>query len=167
VARLAKDTRYFHFLADCAPDSDIVIGDGRQSLRAVPDQHFDLIIVDTFGSDSIPVHMITREALALYMRKLRPGGVVTFHVTNQYLDLAPVLANLAADGRLAGLMPGPRLSFAAEDRYAEMQSHWIAIARDPRDLVALETEEGWVPLPANPRARLWTDDYSNVLGALK
>lgn len=167
VARLAKDTRYFHFLADCAPDADIVIGDGRQSLRAVPDQHFDLIIVDTFGSDSIPVHMITREALALYVRKLRPGGVVTFHITNQYLDLAPVLANLAAAGGLAGLMPGPRLSFAADDRYAEMQSHWIAIARDPRDLVALETEEGWVPLPADLRARLWTDDYSNVLGALK
>jgi spermidine synthase len=167
VAHLAKDTRYFRFLSECAPKAPIVIGDGRLSLRAAPDAHFDLIVVDTFGSDAIPVHMITREALSLYLSKLRPGGVVMFHITNQYVDLVPVLADLAAAAGRAGLMPGSRLSLPPEDRLGQMESNWIAIARDPRDLAALQTEEGWVVLPPRSSARLWTDDYSNVLGALK
>ena len=167
VIAIATDRRYFTFLAECAPDARIVLGDGRLSLAAVPDRHFDLIIIDTFSSDSIPVHMITREALALYMSKLRGGGVVMLHVSNQYLDLTPVLANLVAAAGLAGMMPGPHLSLPPEDRFGQMESHWIAIAREPGDLAALESEEGWVSLPARGGARLWTDDYSNVLGALK
>ena len=167
VVKIASDARYFTFLADCAPDARIVIGDGRLALNKVPDHHFDLIIIDTFSSDAIPVHMITREALALYVRKLRDGGVVMFHISNQYLDLAPVLSNLAGAADLAGLMPGPRLSLPSEDRFGQMESRWIAIARDPRDLAALPSEEGWVQLPPASRAKLWTDDYSNVLGALK
>lgn len=167
VARLAADTRYFRFLSECAPLAEIVVGDGRLSMRAASDYSFDLIIIDAFSSDAIPVHMITREALALYLRKLRPGGVVMFHVTNQYLDLTPVLANLAGAAGLAGLMPGPRLSLPPDDRYGQMESRWVALARSAEHLAALESEEGWVRLPPLSRARLWTDDYSNVLGALK
>jgi hypothetical protein len=167
VVALATDRRYFSFLADCAPDAKIVMGDGRLSLKAVADRRFDLIIIDTFSSDAIPMHMITREALALYLSKLRPGGVVMFHISNQHLALTPVLANLAQAAGLAGMMPGPHLSLPPEDRFGQLDSDWVAIAREPRDLAALESEEGWVKLAATPRARLWTDDYSNILGALK
>jgi hypothetical protein len=167
VARLAADTRYFQFLSECAPHAKIVVGDGRLSLGSASDGFFDLIIIDTFSSGSIPVHMITREALALYARKLRAGGVVMFHITNQYLDLTPVLANLAGAAGLVGLMPGPRLSLPPEDPYGQMESSWVALARSAADLAALESQEGWVRLPPLSRARLWTDDYSNVLGALK
>ncbi len=167
VVRLATDTRYFWFLAECAPDSRVVIGDGRLSLKATPDRYFDLIIVDAFSSDAIPVHMITREALALYMTKLRDGGVVMFQITNQYIDISPVLANLAAAAGLVALIPGPRLTLPREDRFAQMESHWVAVARKPEHLAALETQEGWGRLPQRTSARLWTDDFSNILGALK
>ena len=167
VVQLATDTRYFTFLSECAPESKIVIGDGRLSLAATPDAEFDLIIADAFSSDAIPVHMITREALALYFRKLRPGGIVMFQITNQYVELTPVLSDLAAAAGLTAFKPGPRLMIPPDDRYEHMESHWIAIARAPEHLKALETEEGWEPLPREPRNRLWTDDYSNIVGALK
>lgn len=111
--------------------------------------------------------MITREALAIYLDKLKPDGLILFHITNQYLDLAPVLANLAADAGVAALLPGPRLSIPPEDRYSQMESTWIALARKREYLAALENEEGWEPLAPRPGARLWTDDFSNILGALK
>lgn len=168
VVRLATDTRYFSFLADCAPGARIVLGDGRLSLTAVPDRFFDLIIIDVFSSDAIPVHLITREALALYVRKLRDGGIVTIHITNQFIDLTPVLANLTAAAGLAALIPGPRFMLQLDDdRFARMESHWVAVAQTPEDLAALETAEGWVRMPQRSAARLWTDDFSNILGALK
>jgi hypothetical protein len=167
VVQLATDTRYFTFMSECAPDSRIVIGDGRLSLAAAPDGEFDLIIADAFSSDAIPVHMITREALALYLRKLRAGGIVMFQITNQYVDLTPVLSDLAAAAGVTAYRPGPRLMIPSDDRYEQMESHWIAIAHTPDDLKALETEEGWEHLPRESRGRLWTDDYSNIVGALK
>jgi hypothetical protein len=167
IVQLASDTRYFTFLADCAPDARIVVGDGRLSLAATPDAHFDLIIIDTFSSDSIPVHMITREALALYLRKLSARGVVIFHITNQYVELTPVLADLAAAAGVAAFRPGPRLTLPPEDRFEQMESHWIAIARQPEYLAALESEEGWLRLSGSAAAPLWTDDHSNIVGALK
>lgn len=167
VVAFARDTRYFHYLANCAPDSQVIVGDGRLSLQKAPDRHFDLIVIDAFSSDSIPVHMITREAIALYVRKLADGGVIIFHITNQYLDLQPVLANLAADAGLAALVPGPRLWLPFGNLLAHMESNWLAMARATKDLTELETQEGWTRALPPPGARVWTDDYSNVLGALK
>ncbi len=167
VVRLARDTRYFSFLADCAPDARIVLGDGRLTFAAEPDGHFDVIVVDTFSSDAIPVHMITREAMALYLRKLKPNGIIIFHISNQYLDLAPVLATLAADAGVVSLQPGPRMSLPPEDRFGAMESLWVVVSRKIEPLRTLVDEEGWLPLPAPPQARPWTDDYSNLPGALK
>lgn len=167
VVQLAQDARYFSFLKDCAPDARIVLGDGRLSVQAMPDGHFDLLIIDTFSSDAIPIHMITREALRLYFQKLSANGIAMFHISNQYLDLAPVLANLAADAGFAAMVPGPRLSLPVEDPLAQMESNWIAISRQAQNLAVLESQEGWGPAKARQDARLWTDDYSNILGALK
>ncbi|MGH8617479.1 MAG: spermidine synthase [Burkholderiales bacterium] len=167
VVRLARDPRYFTFLADCAPDARIVTGDGRLTFAGEADGRYDAIVVDTFSSDAIPVHMLTREALALYLRKLKPDGVLIFHISNQYLDLAPVLATLAADAGVMALQPGPRMAFPPEDRFGAMESVWIVLARSGDPVRALIDEEGWTPLTALPRSRPWTDDYSNVPGALK
>ncbi len=167
VVRFARDTRYFSFLADCAPDARIVLGDGRLTFAAEPDGRYDVIVVDTFSSDAIPVHMITREALALYLRKLAPDGIIIFHISNQYLDLAPVLATLAADAGVHALQPGQRMTLPPEDRFGAMESLWVAVARRRESLRPLIDEEGWLPLTAPPHARPWTDDYSNLPGALK
>ena len=166
VVRLARDPRWFDFLAGCAPDAPIVIGDGRLSLERVPDRSYDLIILDTFSSDAIPIHMVTREAVALYFRKLADHGVLMLHISNQYLDLAPVIAAIAADLKLVARVPGPRLMVPSDGVYDQLESNWMAVARAPGDLARLETEEGWLPAPRTA-ARPWTDDYSNILQALK
>jgi hypothetical protein len=166
VVQIARDPRWFSFLAECAPRARMIVGDGRLSLRAMGDGAFDLVIVDTFSSDSIPVHMITREAVALYFQKIAEGGVLMLHLTNQYLDLTPVLVSIAVDLKLAPMVPGPRFFLPFGERYAQMESHWMAIARKPADLAALATQEGWKPAEGGVN-RPWTDDYSNILQALK
>ena len=102
VAEIARDPRYFTFLRDCPPRSEVVLGDGRLTLSRVPDAHFGAIVLDAYSSDAIPVHLLTREALSLYLRKLAPGGVLVFHLSSRHLDLAPVLGGLAAGAGLDG-----------------------------------------------------------------
>lgn len=166
VVSLAREGRYFDFLARCAPDAKIVIGDGRLKLASAADAAYDLVVIDTFSSDAIPAHMITREALALYLRKIDAGGVIAFHITNHYLDLIPVLAMLAADAGVAAYVPGPRFDLQLDERLAALPSSWLVMARDASRLAPLEAAEGWVPAPP-ASGRVWTDDSSNILGALK
>ena len=97
VERIARDQRYFHYLAECAPDAAIRSGDARLTLQDAAPASYDLLILDAFSSDAIPMHLMTREALALYLDKLAPGGVIAWHVSNRNLDLAPIVADLAAD----------------------------------------------------------------------
>jgi hypothetical protein len=104
VKRIASDPRYFTFLSQCAPAAQIVLGDARLKLRGAADGSYDLIVLDAFSGDTIPMHLITREALALYMRKLAPGGMLAFHISNLYLDLAPTLGALAHDAGLVCLV---------------------------------------------------------------
>ena len=167
VVRLARDSRWFDFLAACAPQAPIVTGDGRLELAKEPAGSFDLIILDTFSSDAIPVHMVTREAVELYFSKLAPRGVLMLHISNQYLDLGPVVASIAGSLGLAALAPGPRLMVPGEGRFSQLESNWIALARSPAELAALAKEEGWQPATAQPSIAPWTDDYSNLLQALK
>lgn len=167
VVRLAQDPRYFSFLSGCAPNAPIVLGDGRLTLARAPDAAYDLIVMDSFASDAIPVHLVTREALALYLTKVSERGIVLFNVTNQYMDIVPVLARLARDAKVAAVVPGPRFDIALDDRLAALPSMWVAIARDPQRLAPLIAEEYWIPIPEPPSGRVWTDDFSNVLSALK
>ncbi|MGE5148349.1 MAG: fused MFS/spermidine synthase, partial [Candidatus Eiseniibacteriota bacterium] len=162
----ARDEHLFHYLADCAPNAQIVHGDARLSLRKLPDGRFDLLILDAFSSDSIPLHLMTREALQLYRDKLAPGGVLMFHISNRRLDLAPILGNgAAAVGMVARdelFTPAPQ----ARDPF-RYPARWIAIARRPEDLAMLDGDARWKPLPRDPRADLWTDEYSNIFGAMR
>lgn len=166
VVRIAHDTRYFHFVSDCAPGAVTVIGDGRLSLARAPDGYFDLIVVDTFNSDAIPLHMITREALALYLKKLTPNGVIMVHISNRFLDLGPELAALAADAGVIALKAGPPPNMP-DKGLAAMPSLWVAMTRDTRLPAIMATYKNWVPALAEPGTRPWTDDYSNVMSTLK
>jgi spermidine synthase len=99
VIAVATDPSLFTLLSACAPDAAIVRGDARLSLAEEPDQNFDVLVVDAFSSDAIPVHLLTREALALYVRKLRPDGVIVMHISNRFMELASVVAaGAAAEG---------------------------------------------------------------------
>ncbi len=166
VVQIASDATKFRFLASCAPQAPIVVGDARLTLADVAAGTFDLIILDAFSSDTVPVHLLTREAIAGYFTRLAPGGVLLFHISNRYMDLAPIVANAAvANGLVMRIGEShPDAAGAAEYR---LPSIVAAVARQAGDLGRLETDGGmWRAQNTDPSLRTWTDDYSNVLGAI-
>lgn len=168
VARIARNPAYFTFLAECRAAWDIVIGDGRVCLRdrAGPGE-FGLIVVDAFSSDAIPVHLMTREALALYVSRLRPGGIVAFHVSNQYLALPPIVARIAESGGLVALGCNDEVDVEESRETGRSSSSWVLVARSRDDFGPLTGRRRWTELHPGPRAALWTDDDSNLVGAFR
>jgi SAM-dependent methyltransferase len=165
IVRIARTPDLFTYLRDCQPNVKIELGDARLSMRTAADSSFDLIVLDAFSSDAIPVHLITREALALYERKLRPNGIIVFHISNRYLRLEPVLTELARDARLAGASANRDVS-DDERRKLYYGSHWVALAREAHTLAPLVRHAGWNVLAPSAPVRVWTDDYSDVLGSM-
>ncbi|MGA7270859.1 MAG: hypothetical protein WB239_07285, partial [Acidimicrobiia bacterium] len=158
VETVAEDTRYFTYLTGSPADVAVVIGDGRLQLEARRPHH-DLLMIDAFTSDSIPVHLLTVEAVRTYLASLAPGGELLIHVSNRHLDLAPIVGRIAnelgATARIDRYSPGLEAPLAAP-------SSWIVLDPDPS--VRLQLPDDWKPLPGN--APLWTDDYSNVLSVI-
>jgi hypothetical protein len=171
VEQIARDTRSFTFLSQCAPQSTIVLGDARLKLRDAPDGRYGLIVLDAFSGDSIPMHLMTREALQLYLRKLAPGGILAFHISNLYFRLAPTLGDLAADAHLACFVANDTFVTPQQGEEGKSPSIWLVMARDPADLNALASNSSyafrWVAVYGRPGARIWTDDYSNLLSVVK
>jgi hypothetical protein len=163
IARVAADPRFFTYLRDSRADVKIVLGDGRRTIARVPNGSSDLVIVDAFSSDSVPVHLLTREAVELYVRKLRPRGLIAFHVSNRHLELAPVVARAA---HALGLAAVERNDRAEGANGARTPSGWLVIARSPERLEPLLERPGW-GVPTVSAGRVWTDDYSNVLSVVK
>jgi SAM-dependent methyltransferase len=157
-------SREFTYLADSDADLELALGDARLSLEREPPQEFDVLAVDAFSSDAIPVHLITREALALYLRHMKPDGIVAFHVSNRFLDLVPVVARLAAENEAHAVL----VAETDGDDRTRTQSDWVLVSRDPRALQAREIEEaGAKPAEDRESLRTWTDDYSNLVQILK
>ena len=146
VARIARDPRYFQFLSNCGSDSHVVLGDARVTIGNAPDSAYDVLIIDAFSSDSVPVHLLTREALALYLRKLAPGGRVLFHISSRTLNLAPVIAALAADAGVPArvLFDSPP---AETPLWRRSPALVVAVAGRGGVLGYLTTEDGWKELP--------------------
>ena len=165
VERIARDPRLFTYLRVCPGEFDVVIGDARLRLSRAADRRYGLIMADAFSSDAVPVHLITREALALYRSKLREHGIVAFNVSNSYVDLEPVLGNLARDAGMACVAQEDRES--GEDGIPETDaSDWVVTAKHTPDLRAVASDARWHDCRRSPGSAPWTDDYSNLLGAL-
>jgi hypothetical protein len=165
VERLARDTRYFGFLDACGARCRVVLGDARLSL-AQSDAMFDFIVLDAFSSDSIPLHLVTRDALDVYLRHLRPPGVLLFHISNRYLALENVLARIANDRGLSALVQRQRVGPSALAN-GQWGSIWLVVSADRRALAPLSADSRWnfvVPPSDTP---LWTDDFSNIVAALR
>jgi hypothetical protein len=161
VAQLAR--RRFSFLRTCAPDARIAIGDARLSIAAAAPRSFDLLALDAFSSDAVPIHMLTREAFADYARALQPHGLLLVHISNRFMDLTPVVAAAAEAGKwhVIELLDRP----PSGDGGA--LSHWVALSRDPDALHKLEgIGTGWVRVKHHPGFRGWTDDYASILPLL-
>jgi hypothetical protein len=166
IARVAQDPRYFTFLADAFPDRRglvIEVGDARLSLDRAAPGGFDILVLDAFSSDSIPAHLLTREAFALYLEKLAPSGVIFANVSNRFLDLAPLVAAVATQ---SGLVAQVRLDDEVGEELAsagKLPSRWMTMARSAADLAFLP-QTGW--REAKPGGRAWTDDRSSLLPLL-
>jgi SAM-dependent methyltransferase len=161
VERLA--THWFTFLHDSHAQTDVVLGDARLSLAAEPPQRFNVIVVDAFSGDAIPVHLLTREALALYRRHLRPDGLIVFHVSNQYVDLEPVVAATARDAGLRAVS----VHSHGDEQNGLYYADWILVTANLTFLNQPDIVNNAFPTPLRADMRLWTDNYSSVFPLLK
>ena len=171
VIRIAENPAYFTYLSEARARPGTTIRttavDGRLGLRAMPESSYDLIVVDAFSSDAIPTHLITREAVSMFMSRLKPRGVIAFHVSNRFFNLGPVIARIADDQRLVCYTRNDREVPPERAAEAKRPSVWVVLARNQNDLGQLATSAPrWVRL-SGAGVRLWTDDYSNVLGVLE
>ncbi|TBW39469.1 hypothetical protein EYW49_06245 [Siculibacillus lacustris] len=165
VVRIARDPAKFRFLAACRPDQEIVVGDGRLTLARADRPAADLIVVDAFSSDSIPVHLLTREAIRLYRDRLGPHGLLAFHLTNRHMDLLPVAAAL---GTAEGLTVWSRVGHpdAAGEAEHDGTSAVAVMARDPADLATIAGDPAWRRMAPETQVAAWTDDHADVLAAI-
>jgi hypothetical protein len=161
VIRIARDAKRFTFLRDCKPDANIVLGDARLTIAEAKDTRYDVIVVDAFSSDSIPVHLLTREALRIYLSRLNPGGIIVTHISNNHLDLTGVVTETAASEKLIARLydedevPGldPMIKFSTV----------MILARNDDDFGQLKDWELQKPEPGETP---WSDDFSSLLGPL-
>ncbi|MEZ5946173.1 MAG: fused MFS/spermidine synthase [Hyphomonas sp.] len=166
VVKTAADPARFTFLSECAPEERIVLGDARITLGAEPAGGFDLLLLDAFSSDTVPAHLLTREAMALYLSRLSEDGVLVFHISNRHMDLAPVVARIgAAEGATMLVQtydagpPEQRLETGADS------SQVVILAKSPGALARFAADPRWHALAADGQ-RPWTDDYTNIVGTL-
>lgn len=179
MVEIARDPSKFTFISRCAPDVPIVIGDARLRIATLPPAQFDILIIDAFSSDAIPLHLLTAEAIGIYARALKPGGILLVHISNRFFDLEPVLsAEAKARGWSAAIRMDSRPEQTADDyQFSNLTgSNWVALTATPGRLAQLtgklepRTEASrdgvWVPLESRPHFDRWTDDYASTLPVL-
>jgi hypothetical protein len=171
VIRIAENQQYFTYLADARARPGTTVRttavDGRLGLRAMPEFSYDLIVVDAFSSDAIPTHLITREAVKMFTSRLKPRGVIAFHVSSRFFNLGPVLARIADDQGLVCYIRADKDVPPERAAEAMRPSTWVVLARDEKDIGQIASAAPrWVRL-SGAGIRLWTDDYTNVLGVLE
>jgi spermidine synthase len=165
IERIARTSAYFTYLDACQSQCRVVLGDARLSLARDSASRYDLIVLDAFSSDAIPVHLLTREALTLYVSRLAPGGALAFHISNVHLSLGPIIARLAEDHGLVAIDQYERRITAGWPE-GKTASHWAILARSGADLGALKEDPRWTPLVATASVPLWSDDFSNIVSVL-
>ncbi|MDX2273445.1 MAG: fused MFS/spermidine synthase [Cyanobacteriota bacterium] len=165
VEELAR--HYFPYLSQAEAAVEVIVGDGRLSLEAST-THYDWIVLDAFSSDAVPVHLLTHEALQIYQAHLNPHGWLIFNITNRYLELAPLLARLAAQENLWAWHQGDLSLPLVAQQNGHLPSEWVVMASpEDADLARLASDSRWQRLTPQPTDPLWTDDYSNLWGVLR
>jgi hypothetical protein len=159
----ARDPKYFSYIKNCEPELNPVIGDARLTFAREPDGVYDLIIVDAYSSDAIPIHLATEEAMAIYKEKLAPQGAVVMHVSNRHLELSSVVVGIAEPNGLTSWVYSE--DSGRDDEYI-FPTSVVVCAREEADVGKLASSDQWALTEAKANQRVWTDDYSNVLGAV-
>lgn len=166
VIKVAQNPKYFTYLKHCSHNSTMVVGDARLSLANEPDKKFDLLIMDAFSSDSIPTHLLTREAMALYFAKLKNNGILAFHITNRHLQIKKVISDHARQLKLSALIQEFK---PQHEKPLVIATDWVVMAKKPGTLNPLmQSNLGhWQKLPLYFDMKPWTDDFTNIIGIWK
>ncbi|MCW5681008.1 MAG: fused MFS/spermidine synthase [Xanthobacteraceae bacterium] len=160
-------TKYFSFLSQCAPDAKFILGDARLTMADAPDGIYDFLIIDAFSSDAIPIHLLTREAVEIYKKKLSPKGILVMHVSNRHLELASVVAGIAnANGMTVRVHNTTEDDEEVNDNDYKFSGTVTAAVRDPADFGALNEAKHWKDQPVDKTQWVWSDDYQNVIGSI-
>ncbi|BBB98200.1 spermidine synthase [Bradyrhizobium elkanii] len=159
----ARDPKYFTYIQNCEPNLKPVIGDARLTFAKEPDGAYDLIIVDAYSSDAIPIHLATEEAMAIYKEKLAPQGAVVMHVSNRHLELASVVVGIADANDMKSWVYSED---SGRDNEYIFSTSVVVSAREEEDVGKLASSDVWTETEADEKQRVWTADYSNVLGAV-
>ncbi len=163
VEQIARS--YFSYLTHCGQSCSVIIGDGRLELHRMPDNSFDLLMLDAFSSDAVPAHLISREALQMYLGKIAPDGVLLFHVSNRYLNVDKLVEQLVLD---AGLIAFQRIDQPGDlIKEGKTSTNHIIVARRLEDLGHIAAMDGWRRVTEAPGIRVWTDDYSSLLDLVR
>ena len=163
VEQIARNPNLFTFLRDCPPQIKVTLGDARISLVQAPAHHYQLFVLDAFSSDVIPVHLLTREAIQLYLSKLDENGILFFHISNRYMDLVPVLDRLGSSLSLVVLVRDDVHATSAEQEDGKTPSRWVIMSRRRGVVAEFLSDPSWKLLEGRSAGDLWTDDYSNIL----
>jgi len=167
IEQIARNPHYFTFLRDSSSKTDVILGDARLSLKQAHDGQYGLIVLDAFSSDAVPLHLLTREAIKLYLSKLSEHGILVFNISNRYLDLRPVLGDLAADAGVFGMVGDDWIVTPAEQKDGKQASRWVVLARKERDLDGLTRASRWIPMSGRRSSIVWTDDFSNIVQVIR
>lgn len=167
MEQIAANPEYFTYLSDCGSACSVVLGDGRMTIQDAPTGAYDLIFLDAFASDAVPTHLLTIEALQIYLDKLADDGLLVFNMTNRYLRLEYVLRNLGDSAGMASVMRND-LSFDLMDPRNNGRNfcQYLIMGRREEDLAGLRSIPGWVPPRHNPSVGVWTDKRTNVFSVL-
>ncbi|MEM9234855.1 MAG: fused MFS/spermidine synthase, partial [Pseudomonadota bacterium] len=162
VIGIAEDPTLFNFLSECGQNSEIIIGDGRLTVADAPQNTFGFLLLDAFSSDAVPAHLLTLEALSMFMDRTKEDGVIAIHISNRHLDLAPIIARIAGAKGWTAREKKSLVDPALENHAAPTRV--VVVARTEAALRQLDSMGGWTVLTSD-RGRPWTDDRSNILGA--
>jgi hypothetical protein len=167
VQHIARDAKLFTFLQDSYAECEVVLGDGRIEIAGAPDGHYGLLILDAFSADAVPTHLLTKEAVELYLSKLRPDGMLVFNISNRYLSFEPMIGRLA---KSLGLRCLARVDQEVNDRErteGKMPSHFMAMARRSPAFDALAENPDWYVVSSDGERAVWTDRFSDLVGLLR
>ena len=167
VKKLASDPQYFTFLKDAKSPFSIILGDGRLSIKNAPQNYYDLLIMDAFSSDSIPTHLVTKEAIQLYLEKLNQTGLLAINISNRHINLEPVLGALAKNLDLSTLIQLELNISPSEKALGKSPSHWVILAKNPSNFRELVNDPRWQAIAESSPDFLWTDDFSNIFQVLR
>ena len=162
VIRLARE--YFTYIDDCQARTDLILGDARLSMESEPPQAFDVLVLDAFSSDAIPAHLLTQEAFAIYLKHLKPGGVIAVHITNRHFALQPVVAAAAEQFGLTAV----KIHSQDNDERLQSRADWMLVTRDKALLATPDIAAATLATETSSRrVRLWTDNHSNMIEIMK